>query len=97
MVRLACAASSKGLKNVRIGAIGARPARFNTVRYSEKVSGGHGIDVETWTSPRFSGVSAMKDDDADAQAKLDGDPKYVPDGRDSRRGSAQDGQAGRGH
>src|SRR5580658_7130567 len=29
----------KGLKNVRFGAIGARPAAFNTVRYSEKILG----------------------------------------------------------
>src|SRR6266576_1295404 len=27
----------KGLKKLRIGAIGARPAAFNTVRYSEKI------------------------------------------------------------
>ncbi len=27
----------KGLRNLRIGAIGARPAAFNTVRYSEKL------------------------------------------------------------
>jgi len=26
----------KGLKYVRLGAIGARPSAFNTVRYSEK-------------------------------------------------------------
>jgi len=27
----------KGLKNLRIGSIGARPAAFNTVRYSERI------------------------------------------------------------
>jgi len=27
----------KGLKNLRIGAIGARPTAFNTVRYSERI------------------------------------------------------------
>src|SRR5713101_4723915 len=37
----------KGLKNLRIGAIGARPAAFNTVRYSEKLLEGSGISVET--------------------------------------------------
>ena len=31
------AASSNGLRRLRIGAIGARPAAFNTVRYSEKI------------------------------------------------------------
>src|SRR5215469_2607296 len=37
----------KGLRNLRIGAIGARPAAFNTVRYSEKLLEGSGITVET--------------------------------------------------
>lgn len=37
----------KGLRNVRIGAIGARPGGFNTVRYSEKILQRHGISVVT--------------------------------------------------
>lgn len=37
----------KGLKNLRIGAIGARPAAFNTVRFSEKILEQYGISVET--------------------------------------------------
>ncbi len=37
----------KGLKNVRIGAIGARPTAFNTVRYSEKILQNNGISVVT--------------------------------------------------
>src|SRR6204780_275151 len=36
-----------GFKNLRIGAIGARPAAFNTVRYSEKLLEHAGISVET--------------------------------------------------
>ena len=36
-----------GLKRARIGAIGARPAAFNTVRFSEKILEAHGISVET--------------------------------------------------
>ncbi len=36
-----------GLKKVRIGAIGARPGAFNTVRYSEKILERHGISVVT--------------------------------------------------
>lgn len=35
-----------GLRNARIGAIGARPAAFNTVRYSEKLLENAGISVE---------------------------------------------------
>ncbi len=37
----------KGFKNLRIGAIGARPAAFNTVRYSEKLLERSGITVDT--------------------------------------------------
>jgi L-fucose isomerase-like protein len=33
----------KGVRNLRIGAIGARPAAFNTVRYSEKILEANGI------------------------------------------------------
>lgn len=36
----------KGLKGARIGAIGTRPAAFNTVRYSEKILEANGISVE---------------------------------------------------
>lgn len=36
-----------GLRNVRFGAIGARPGAFNTVRYSEKLLELSGISVET--------------------------------------------------
>src|SRR6266404_4806102 len=36
----------KGLRRLRIGAIGARPAAFNTVRYSEKLLEANGISVE---------------------------------------------------
>ena len=36
-----------GLRNTRVGAIGARPAAFNTVRYSEKLLEANGIAVET--------------------------------------------------
>ncbi len=37
----------KGLTTMRIGAIGARPAAFNTVRYSEKLLQSTGISVVT--------------------------------------------------
>ena len=37
----------KGLRNLRIGALGARPTAFNTVRYSEKLLEASGISVET--------------------------------------------------
>lgn len=37
----------RGLRNARIGAIGARPNAFNTVRYSEKILEANGISVST--------------------------------------------------
>lgn len=37
----------RGLKGARIGAIGARPAAFNTVRFSEKLFERAGISVDT--------------------------------------------------
>ena len=37
----------KGLRSVRLGAIGARPAAFKTVRFSEKLLERTGISVET--------------------------------------------------
>lgn len=37
----------KGLRNARLGAIGARPNAFNTVRYSEKLLQASGITVST--------------------------------------------------
>ena len=37
---------TRGLRRLRIGAIGARPAAFNTVRYSEKILEANGISVE---------------------------------------------------
>lgn len=37
----------RGLRRVRIGAVGARPGAFNTVRYSEKILERHGVSVTT--------------------------------------------------
>ncbi|MFT3780589.1 MAG: L-fucose/L-arabinose isomerase family protein [Nibricoccus sp.] len=37
----------RGLQNVRLGAVGARPGAFNTVRYSEKILEKNGISVTT--------------------------------------------------
>src|SRR6266567_5051727 len=44
---LAVCRVAKGLRKLRIGAVGARPAAFNTVRYSEKILESAGISVET--------------------------------------------------
>jgi L-fucose isomerase-like protein len=59
------------LKNVRIGAIGARPAAFNTVRYSEKLLEAAGITVETLDLSEVLGwARRMTDDDVNVNAKL---------------------------
>ncbi|HWZ96767.1 MAG TPA: L-fucose/L-arabinose isomerase family protein [Candidatus Dormibacteraeota bacterium] len=68
----------KGLRRLRIGAIGARPSAFNTVRYSEKILERSGISVETVDLSEILGrVERMKDGDAAAQGKLASIHKYV--------------------
>ena len=68
----------KGLKNLRIGAIGARPTAFNTVRYSERIFETSGITVETIDlSEIFGRINRMKDNDDAAQAKLAAIKSYV--------------------
>ena len=65
------AASSTACGSLRIGAIGARPAAFNTVRYSEKILEANGISVEPIDLSEILGrIERMKDDDPAAQAKL---------------------------
>ena len=59
------------LKSARIGALGARPAAFNTVRYSEKLLEASGISVETLDlSEALGWVRKMNDDDRELQQKL---------------------------
>src|SRR5271169_2006573 len=67
-----------GLKNLRVGAIGARPAAFNTVRYSEKLLESQGISVETLDLSEVLGrIARMKDSDDAAQSKLAAIQNYV--------------------
>jgi L-fucose isomerase-like protein len=69
----------KGLKNVRLGAIGARPAAFNTVRYSEKILALSGITVETLDLSEILGrTELITDGDKAVKAKLDAIKKYIP-------------------
>ena len=68
----------RGLQNLRIGNIGARPTAFNTVRYSEKLLEHAGISVETLDLSEVLGrIDRMKDNDDAAQAKLQAIEKYV--------------------
>jgi L-fucose isomerase-like protein len=67
-----------GLRKLRVGSIGARPAAFNTVRYSEKLLALSGIDVETIDLSEILGrIEKMKDTDDAAQAKLAAIKAYV--------------------
>ena len=69
---------AKGLRGLRVGAIGARPAAFNTVRYSEKLLEANGISVETLDLSEVLGrIDRMKDTDDRAVAKLRSIEKYV--------------------
>lgn len=68
----------RGLRDLRIGSIGARPTAFNTVRYSEKILESQGISVETLDLSEVIGrIQRMKDSDDAAQAKLKSIEKYV--------------------
>ncbi|MBI4477669.1 MAG: fucose isomerase [Acidobacteria bacterium] len=59
------------LKHARIGAIGARPAAFNTVRYSEKLFERAGISVETLDLSEVLGwVQRMADHEPAVKTKL---------------------------
>jgi len=59
------------MKGVRIGAIGARPAAFNTVRYSEKLLERLGASVETLDlSEIFTRVGHLRDEDLRVGEKL---------------------------
>jgi L-fucose isomerase-like protein len=61
----------RSLKHARIGAIGARPAAFNTVRYSEKLLEQAGISVETLDLSEVLGaVGKMTDNEASVTEKL---------------------------
>ena len=68
----------KGLKKLRIGAIGARPAAFNTVRYSEKILESAGISVETLDLSEVIGrIGRLKDNDAAVIERLKAIRAYV--------------------
>ena len=69
----------RGLRRLRIGAIGARPAAFNTVRYSEKILEASGISVEPIDLSEILGrIARMGDQHPAAVAKLEAIRRYVP-------------------
>ncbi|MBE0478840.1 fucose isomerase, partial [Candidatus Aerophobetes bacterium] len=55
----------KGWKNIKLGAIGARPGAFNTVRFSEKILQSYGISVETIDlSDIYAAMNKISDENA---------------------------------
>ena len=76
----------RGLRRLRIGAIGARPAAFNTVRYSEKLLEASGISVEPIDLSEILGrIARMSDDAPEAQGKAGVDSQI----RDHRKCAAR--------
>jgi L-fucose isomerase-like protein len=69
----------RGLRGARIGVLGARPAAFITVRYSEKLLEKAGISVESLDlSEAFGRAGKLSDDDARVKTKLDEIKAYTP-------------------
>jgi L-fucose isomerase-like protein len=69
---------ANGLRKLRIGAIGARPAAFNTVRYSEKILESNGITIEPLDlSEVFGRIGRLKGEEPDVQAKIGAIRGYV--------------------
>jgi len=68
-----------GLRGVRLGAVGARPGAFNTVRYSEKILERHGINVTTIDLSEILGKANKLDAQAAAvKTKLAEITGYAP-------------------
>lgn len=68
----------RGLRHVRFGAIGSRPAAFNTVRYSEKILEFAGIAVEPVDLYEILGrVDRLADNDRAVKTKLNNITKYT--------------------
>jgi len=62
----------KGLRRVRIGAVGARPNAFNTTRYSEKLLEAAGISVNTIDlSEVFGRAAAIEDSDPRVKQRIE--------------------------
>jgi L-fucose isomerase-like protein len=72
----------KGLRTVRIGAVGARPGAFNTVRYSEKILQRNGISVVTVDLSQILGhANKLTAQDTSVKDRLEAVKSYTPTGR----------------
>jgi len=69
----------KGMKSARLGAVGARPNAFNTVRFSEKLLQASGISVSTIDlSEVFGAAERLPDNAPKVKTKLKEINAYVP-------------------
>ncbi len=72
----------RGMKKVRIGAIGARPTAFNTVRYSEKILQKNGISVVTCDLSEILGdANKLANSDQRVQHHLEKIHNYASTGK----------------
>lgn len=72
----------KGMRSVRIGAVGARPGAFNTVRYSEKILQRNGISVTTVDLSEILGnANKLTADDQSVKEKLEKINAYASIGK----------------
>ncbi|MBS1503081.1 MAG: fucose isomerase, partial [Bacteroidetes bacterium] len=72
----------KGMRSVRIGAVGARPGGFNTVRYSEKILQRNGISVVTVDLSAILGnANKLTKDDGIVKERLEKIRAYSSTGR----------------
>jgi L-fucose isomerase-like protein len=68
-----------GLRNARLGAVGARPNAFNTTRYSEKLLQSVGVSVQTVDLSELLGAAnRLKDDDDAVKERLGLIHAYLP-------------------
>jgi L-fucose isomerase-like protein len=68
-----------GMRSARLGAVGARPNAFQTVRYSEKLLEASGINVSTIDlSEVFGKAEQIGDDDARVRVRLEEIHAYAP-------------------
>ena len=68
-----------GIRGVRLGAVGARPGAFNTVRYSEKILERSGVSVTTVDlSELMAQAESLAADDGRVRSKLDDVLSYAP-------------------
>ena len=72
----------KGMRKVRIGAVGARPGAFNTVRYSEKILQRNGISVTTVDLSEILGnANRLGADDNIVKERIEKIHAYTPTGK----------------